>query len=295
METLISNFTLNQKVKDDVFDVDLIAQYILSLQLGNDSFRFCVVDSVFKKCLWLEDYNFQPVFSAEQTINQLEQIYDEHQVLRAGFWKDIRLSFRNQNFTLVPNVLFKSQNASDYLKVSNGHYIPDKDVFYHHHASDGFVNVFKADHKVLEWFNSAYSSRDIHPLHQNSSFIEGVIQQKLSFNERAMFISIEKNYITIVIRQEKQIEFCNTFTYQNEQDFVYYVMLVMDGLQLNPDECKVILLGEIVDKSPVFSNLFKYVRNISLGNRPTHLRFSYRFDEVLEQRYFDLYNIYLCE
>jgi hypothetical protein len=295
LETQTQTFILNQKVKDDVFDVDLISQYILCLQAGSDSFRFCVVDAVFKKCLWLEDYSFPAIFGEEEMIAQLEQIYYEHQVLRAGFWKEIKLTFRNPYFTLLPTELFRPENMSDYLRLSSGLIFPRTDIRFEQHLTHHFVNVFKAEDFVVNWFRAAYPMRELTVAHQNSAFMEGVFQQKTTNTERVMTVSVERNYVTLVVSQNKQLEFCNTFSYQNEQDFVYYVMLAMDGLQLNPEECKVILHGEIVETSLIFNHLFKYVRFVSFGNRPSHLRFSYRFDEVLDHRYFDLYNIYLCQ
>jgi hypothetical protein len=296
METVTTPLTRNHLIKDDVFDTQVIEQYALSLQVGHDSFRFCVIDTVFKKCLWLEDYNFEAVFSPDQLVRQLEDIYHDHIFLSAGFWKEIRLSFRNQYFTFIPTALFKADAARDYLQFSTNHTIPSQDVFSHYHPYFQSVNVFKADHQSVAWFRNKYFHRDVSIVHQNSAFIEGTMQQKLSSAEKTMFISIERNYMTIVVLQpDKQLLFCNSFAFQNEQDFVYYVMLTMDGLQLNPEICKVYLFGEIVEDSGVFTNLFKYVRNVFIGTRPAHLRFSHRFDEVLEHRYFDLYNLYLCD
>ena len=296
METVTIPLTRNHLIKDDVFDSQVIEQYALSLQAGQDSFRFCIIDTVFKKCLWLEDYNFEAVFSPEQLIRQLEEIYHDHIFLSAGFWKEIRLSIRNPYFTFVPTALFKPEAAGEYLKLSTDTLLSPSDVFSHYHPYSQAVNVFKADHQTVAWFRNKYFHRDISIIHQNSAFIEGTMQQKLPSAEKAMFISVEKNYMSIVVLQaDKQLLFCNTFLFQNEQDFTYYVMLTMDGLQLNPDLCKVYLFGEIVEDSGVFLNLFKYVRNVFLGNRPTHLRFSHRFDEALDHRYFDLYNLYLCD
>ncbi|MBC8110456.1 MAG: DUF3822 family protein, partial [Verrucomicrobia bacterium] len=123
---------------------------------------------------------------------------------------------------------------------------------------------------------------------------EGLLHQKNFLPEKIMYISLEKSHMTIAVMRDRKIEYCNTFLYHNEQDFVYFVMLTMDGLQLSPDDCKVILYGEIVEDSMIFNNIFKYVRYVALGSRPTNLKYSYRFDDVLDHRYFDLYNIYLC-
>jgi hypothetical protein len=286
--------SLNHKVRDDVFDVDLIAQYILCLQAGNDSFRFCVVDAVFKKCLWIEDYSFQAVATSEHLIQQLEMVYHEHPVLRAGFWKEVKLTFRNQFFTLLPIELFTQAHISDFLRLSTGGFFSSQDVAYHQQPDNGPVSIYLAESKLVEWFKKSYSLKNVSVTHQISTFIEGVLQQKIQqTSEWSMSVLVERNYLTIVVTQQRQLEFCNTFTFQNEKDFVYFILLVMDGLGLNPNVCQVFLYGEITENAGIFTSLFKYVRFLQFGGRPSHLRFSYKFDDVLDHRYFDLYNIYL--
>ncbi len=68
----------------------------------------------------------------------------------------------------------------------------------------------------------------------------------------------------------------------------------MDELKLDPNVCKVKLFGELSHDSAIFSNLYKYIRHLSFGTKPVAISYSFKFDEVLDHRYFDLYNAYLA-
>ena len=69
----------------------------------------------------------------------------------------------------------------------------------------------------------------------------------------------------------------------------------MDQLGLDPNFSKVQVWGNIDSQSEYFKTLYKYIRNISFGKRPSVLNFSFEFDEVDEQLYFDLLGLFYCE
>ncbi len=68
----------------------------------------------------------------------------------------------------------------------------------------------------------------------------------------------------------------------------------MKELNLDPETCKVILYGELSLDSAIFNLLYKYIRYINFGSKPNQIQFSYRFDEIMDHRYFDLYTLHLC-
>jgi hypothetical protein len=295
LESITAKFKLNQKVKDDAFSVDAITDYTLNLQIGSNSFRFCVIDTAQQKCLWLEDFSFTTLFFSEQLLDQLNLIYDDHQVLQAGFWKRINLSFRNQHFTLIPEPLFKPESNAHYLKYSIDMPTEPEQALFYTHKKSGIVNVFSADKQILEWFRAVYLNKPIYLSHYTSALIEGTLFQNRDIAAKQVIISVEQSHLTIIVSQQEQLLFCNTFYYMSVQDFSYYVMLVMGELNLDPEHCKVTLYGELSHDSAIFSQLYKYIRNITFGTKPSSVQFSYKFDEVLDHRYFDVYTIHLCE
>jgi hypothetical protein len=115
-----------------------------------------------------------------------------------------------------------------------------------------------------------------------------------SISEQSLSILVEQSYLTIVVTEAKKLHYCNTFFYSSVQDFTYYVMLVINELSMDPETCKVILYGELNHDSAIFSLLYKYIRYINFGSKPDKIQFSYRFDEILDHRYFDVYTLHFC-
>jgi hypothetical protein len=217
-------------------------------------------------------------------------------VLQAGFWQNIFISFQNLQFTLIPEAVFKPEQAVEYLQLTTDTISEPVDVHFYKHTAAGIVNVFAAQRKILDWFKAVYLNKPFTLIHYTSAFIEGLKQQNAfaAKPSRGLSILIEESYLTIALTNGQQLEFCNTFYYTSVQDFVYYVMLVMHELNLDPETCKVTLYGGISHDSAIFSTLYKYIRNVNFGVKPKSMHFGFKFDEVLDHRYFSIYTIYLC-
>jgi hypothetical protein len=46
----------------------------------------------------------------------LDQLFDSHAFLKAGFWKKIKVAVKNQKFVQVPAELFSEDSIGEYLK-----------------------------------------------------------------------------------------------------------------------------------------------------------------------------------
>lgn len=289
-------YKLNKRIKDDTFNVDKISSYYLSLQVNHSLFRFCVTDTERNRCLLLEDFQLNNITSPDQLIKVLGEIYDDHHILQAGYWKSIKLAIKNPYFSLVPNALFDKEFLKEYLELNC---LVKKDgteeILYYKQNSTDAVNIFPADKKILDWFIKSYPTQSIKIVHHTSPLIEGLLINTSSNEEPSVFIYAEKSMFTLLVVKNKKLEFINSFTFNTTEDFVYYVMFVFDQLQLNPDTSNITLWGDIVPDSPIYKKLYKYIRKISLGQKPKSLYFGYHFDEILDHSFFDLYNMHLCE
>ena len=196
--TITKKYRLNQKVKDDNFDVDALGHYELCLEVSRDGLRICVIDTENSRCVWMEDYRFSSIFFTEQLLDQLQHICDDHYFLRAGFWKAVRVSMRNEPFTMVPGSLFKKEQAAEYLSLVKEEPAtePEK-VFYFRHQGSDMVSIFSAEAKVVEWFEQLYPALNVDFIHQTSAFIEGLIQNGVFPDSRALYVYVEKKILYI--------------------------------------------------------------------------------------------------
>ena len=87
----------------------------------------------------------------------------------------------------------------------------------------------------------------------------------------------------------------NAFKYKTKEDFIYYLIFVLDQLKLNPEEIELVLSGLIDKNSKLFEMVYKYVRNITFPPLDASYNYSYIFNDIPSHQYSNLLNLFLCE
>lgn len=286
---------LMQKIVDEQFDTEQLVYYSLSIQVNFSLLRFCIIDNMQLRCLYLEDYQLSDVSTNEELTEQLDFLFDNHTLLKAGYWKSIHVAIKDTQFTLVPTALFAKEYIQDYLNLTtNTENKNEQQAQSYLHLQKDITSVFAISTHLVDWFNKTYPTQKIKYINHTSSFLEGIFQLSNRKQEAEVFIQVEQHFLTIAVTKNNQLQFCNGFTFNSSEDFVYFILFVYDQLQLNPEQTQLTIWGEILDDSDSFNKLYKYIRFIKFGDKPKSLTFSYVFDELHDHRYFDLYTMHLC-
>ncbi|MBY0435043.1 MAG: DUF3822 family protein [Cyclobacteriaceae bacterium] len=283
---------LIKKIKDQKFDEEKLHQYILLAQIGAKDFQVAVIDSDDDRLIFFEDYVFNEVNSQADLQQALQDLFESHEYLMAGFWKHVRVSIKNNKFIQVPASLFVEQAADEYLRF-NAPIDADKEtvVTCSNHRTDG-ITIFAATHEMINWLNKVYANSNVKIVHQSAALIEGVLASATP-GENPLYVYVDRFKLHILFLKDGKLIYYNQFLIKQFTDYVKYIMLVMKAMGLEQETSRVILWGYIGKNSPHYQEFVKYVRNVSFGERPSHLKFGYLFDDIQEHHFFDLYSAYL--
>ena len=295
MKTTHKDYKLFKKIKDESFDVDQLHHYNLNLLVGNRDLQVSVIDKRDNRCLVAEDFIIASINSYSELVSVFENIFDNHHLLKAGFWSSIKVGLKSNKFSLVPSNLFTPEKVFDYLKfnckVSKEH---DELMYFKHLKSDA-VNSFAVNKRLYNWLESLYPKKQIGYIHQSSALIEGVLAQLDNYPKDSIFVYVDRFKLHIIASKDNKLEYYNQFYIKKFSDYIKYIMTVMKGLDRNQLTTNVVLWGYIGKQSKHYNEFAKYIKNISFGDRPKFLKFGYLFDELQDHHYFDLYNVHLCE
>ncbi|RTQ47744.1 DUF3822 family protein [Hymenobacter gummosus] len=282
--------TALHRLRDETLDVGNLAGYNLYLSAGAHGLRLGVADVRRNKFVALEDYAAAP---ATSLAGQVQALSAQHDLLGQPGWNRVRLAVQNRHFTLLPAPLFRDGDEASYLRLHHAVDAQHEVVRRYRHPGQEVVSIFAAEKTLAEWFERTYPQQKL--LHQTSALLEGVVHQSERQGPPRLFLSVGPQEVTIVVVRDKRPEFCNVFAFSTAEDFIYYVILVMQELSLNPDDDPVVVYGDLLHDSELFSVLRKYIRHVRFGNRPYDVGYSYRLNDVFEYRYFELYSLHLCE
>jgi hypothetical protein len=295
LKTAKKDYKLFKKIKEDKFEVEQLHHYELNLLLGNRDFQVAVIDKRSNQCLIVEDFIISSIDSYAKLIVVFEHIFDDHHLLKAGFWSSIKVGIKGNKFALVPESLFNPDSLFDYLKFNCK---INKDAnelkYFKHHKSEA-VNAFAIDNRLYEWLESMYPKKEISYFHQSSALIEGVLDQLDNYPSDSIFVYIDRFKLHIIASKNKKLEYYNQFYIKQFSDYIKYIMTVMKGLNRDHLNTNVVLWGYLGKQSKHYNEFAKYIKNISFGKRPKSLTFGYPFDELQDHHYFDLYNVHLCD
>jgi hypothetical protein len=294
LQTTAVTYKLIKKIRDEQFDEENIHQYALYINIGTRDFQIGVVKDDDSRFLFLEDYVFPNVSSHPELVATLDQLFEAHAFLKAGFWKHIKVSFKNQSFVQVPQALYSEDALTDYLKF-NTHINTDQEDFIPVSLkSTQAVTVFAIHKDIKAFLESVYPTITPTFIHQSGVLIEGIMEVAKKRKDNPLYVYIDRFKLHILSAHNGKLIYYNQFAIKQFSDYIKYIMLVMKSLNMDQRTSQVVLWGYIGKNSPHYNEFYKYISNVTFGERPKYLQFSYFFDEAQDHHFFDLYSIKLC-
>ncbi len=293
MSAIATRHKLIKKIKDEKFDEEKLQQYVLLTQIGAKDFQAGVIDSDDNRLIFFEDYVFNDVNSPEELSGALQALFEAHEYLSAGFWKEVRVSIKNNKFSQVPASLFVDSAAAEYLRFNASIDTAKDSVQICRNTRTDAVTVFSLQKEMLEWLQRVYQHTTLHLHHQSAALIEGVLESASNDGATPLYVYVDRFKLHVLFIRDGKLIYYNQFLIKQFTDYVKYIMQVMKAMGLDQETSPVVLWGYIGKNSPHYQEFVKYVRNVSFGPRPRQIHFGYLFDDVQEHHFFDLYSINL--
>jgi hypothetical protein len=277
------------QLHDEAFDPTRLGTYHLDILLTEGHCRLTVRDTARQKIVVLEDWML-----ADATV--LPALAAGHELLGQAGWARVRLALGGGAFTLLPTTLFRPGDEAAYLQLHHALESTEQALAYAlppGSPAHELINIFAAETTVVEWLRATHGPT-ARLLHHTSALVAGLLHQRgPAAPTRQLYLHLAGPELTLVVLGA-QVEFCNVFAISTPEDAVYYTILVMQELGLNPDQDTVAIWGDLTSESAIFTLLRTYVRHLRFGSRPFGLQYSYRLNEIAESRHFELFSLAFC-
>jgi hypothetical protein len=265
---------------DESFNKGNAGHYELSLLAGEKHVSYSVFDAERNHYLAVESYR-----------NTLSDLNEPGSMIRLPY-RNIRIIIENRRSTLVPAELFDPSEMNTYLSPTVD--LTGNDRYFHDRLlQPEIVTVYAVTESVAAELDDLFPGRKT--CHLSTVLMDTIwMFYKNQLPGTRMFIHIGEEDFSLLIFDKKALIYNNSFHYQTPEDLVYYVIFVMEQLDLNPEEIPLTVMGKIDREAPLFELLFRYIRRIDFAMRNEAVGFSPVFNTIPEHYFFPLLNQGSC-
>lgn len=278
MEDLLLE-SVRYSVHSNSFDVARLAEYSLHLRIHQSCLVLGVYDPQNNECLALESYGYEMAMNTTALIVNLHNIVQKHSFLNAAFWKNVHIISSLPSFSFIPNELAEEDGLDQNILKLSSKFNSKKDRILKNTTSVNNTIVYAIPQELEEWLNEMYSNSSISYNHFTHCLLE-----EIGSNFEALHCYIDTDSICIIKKADEQhLAFANTFKYKTAQDMLYYILFVIDELQLTPKDTELFVWGELDSNSKEVKTLRKFIGKVTTGTRSKDLLYAYQFDQEPHQ------------
>lgn len=268
---------------DETFDLNFTLEYCLSIQLGLDGFSFSILDTIQNKVIYLFH---QELFEAEPEflLKRLKGIYEESELLELPYKKIRILLSAPGRSSLIPDSCYQANQLDQYLQatltqrlgyVVQSTAIPAFSQWVVFDVPQLILEFLQQKHPNAEWMNDAK-----------------VICPEFIRTKNTMKVTVLKKHIVLTALNEQGICFFNSFSYDSENDQLYYILGTVKHFAQEPEH--LILDGQVNKHATIYHRLKQYFNQVEIAANPRGIHFSYLFDKMPDARFVTLFNSFVC-
>lgn len=232
----------------------------LSIQVSLNGLSFCVADTVSHQLLISDTLNFAEEQTPLVIKEELQKLFHKHQLTKMAF-DEITVVHRNTLFGLVPKSLFNANHLLEYLKFNTKVIATDVlsyDEIENHDLVNVYVPYMNINNYIFEIFGAFTYT------HNATVLIQSLMNKQNQEQVTVCYVHINKQQLDVTVINQRKLLLYNSFLYHTKEDFAYYLLFVLEQLELDPKTTPVKLFGAIEEDDDIFKLCYTYIKHISI-------------------------------
>ncbi len=273
---------------DETLDINATDNYDLSLELSQEGVSLAVLDLLRGKYVMLRHY--PRTIPDDTVLRPISEIIESDDFLKRKY-RRVFITVPSLRYTMVPAPVYEPALKEDYFRF-NHHSSEETAVFSNRlDFPDGIV-LFSAEEDVAGQLASVWP--DITPLHHTRPLLHHVSAACRASDDRYIHLHFEKSFITVIIAENRNLVFCNSFACSAVTDTGYFLFNVLDRRGIAKEET-IHVSGTVEPYSESHISLLNFAENIKFSTPLIKHSFSYVMNEVHLHRWLNLFTAASCE
>ena len=232
----------------------------LSIQVSLNGLSFCVADGVTHNLLLSDTVVFEKTQNPIVLKDELEKLLDIHQLTEMEF-EEVVVVHKNTLFGLVPKSLFNANNMANYLKF-NTKLLPTDVLANDEIEHQELVNVYVPYMNINNYIYGLFG--EFTYVHNSTVLLETLLNKQNQDQETVCYVYVSKYQMDITVIEQRKLKLHNSFDYETTEDFGYYLLFVLEQLDLDTKTVPVKFMGSIEEDDDSYQLCYSYIENISI-------------------------------
>ncbi len=275
-------------VFNEGFSKSKTSSYILSLQLDDKGYSYAIIDIVGKTYAALNHHNFDKKLIGKTIAEKTEAMIKEDLFLSKNY-KTVYFSYLTHKSTFIPSEYFDKTKVKQYFTF-NHKLDENEELLFNFNKKIDAYNVFSISSDLTTILVNKFP--EIIFLHQNNFFVNNLIEKgkATKFKLPVVHININSGTFNIGIYKDDKFVMYNTYKYENQDDFVYYLMNTLTQYKIEQNKMHLSVSG-LIEKN---SEFFKFIKGFFPNMKFLKLdhKLKYNFKDIGEHILYNILNMY---
>lgn len=274
---------------DETLDINLSKTYRLSIQASLNGFSFCVLDPVRNKYVALKYIPLNETI-LEEKLEKLENYLAKEELLQLSY-KGSHIQYATNKVTLVPQPYFKTGEVKNFFQYNQQLNELDE-LHYGLHTETSSYIIYAVPNLIANIITKKFEGINFYS--HGHTFLHDIMQHADRVNHSLIHMNIHTDFVDIAITDKKQLLFYNTFTYQNEEELVFYLLQSMNRFNLEPGKQEIWLSGFIRKRDHLDREIRSFVPHVKYRKPSEDYTYSYTFASAPMHWFTNILNHYSC-
>jgi hypothetical protein len=273
---------------DETLDINATDNYDLSLELSEEGVSLAILDLLRGKYVMLRHYPRE--IPDDISLRPLNDIIEADDFLKKHYRK-VFVIIPTMRYTLVPSPVYEPSLKDDYFRFNYSD-SGDTAIYSSKLPFPDAVVLFSPENDITETLATKLS--DVTVLHHTRPLLQHAASACRSSDDRYIHLHFEKSFITVIIAENRNLTFCNSFPSTAITDAGYFLFSVLERRGIRNDET-LHVSGIVEPYSELHLSLLNFAENIKFASPVIRQSYSYVMNEVHLHRWLNLFTAAACE
>lgn len=268
-------------LSDETFHQTFFSSYKAFINIGHHFINIALLDSVRKKYIYLASEHTE----TEWDYLSVNKIFKRHFITNEI--PDIRFIISNQSVHILPESFQINDDKNEIFKFVLGE--KENSKIYTVKSEYNTLIQFCINQTIKQIISEMTQIKLYHHAHALIG-LSSWMDKKYNYKS-SVYIHMYPKYFEVVVKNNNQLVLFNTYTYQNNDDVLYYLHWMIKNLEIDSKQNTFIISGWIDKKNELIKKMKEFNFSTEWAKFNPQAIYSYRFNELQSHQFATLFSL----